>query len=73
MSNGTYASWLAAAWGPVFLQGTAANTSGLWRATEMPQWDASAPASGNQGGSAMAVTTDSDAAIASAEFVKFLN
>lgn len=73
MSSGKYASWLAAAWGPVFLQGTAANTSGLWRAADMPQWDASAPASGNQGGSSMVVMADSDAAIVAAEFVKFLN
>lgn len=72
IASGKYASWIAAAWGPVFLQGTAANTSGLWQATEMPQWDASAPASGNQGGSAVAVTADSDAKIAAAEFVKFL-
>jgi multiple sugar transport system substrate-binding protein len=73
MSSGKYASWLAAAWGPVFLQGTAANTTGLWEATPMPQWDADAPASGNQGGSAMVVMKDSDAQIAAAEFVKFLN
>lgn len=73
MSRGEYASWLAAAWGPVFLQGTAANTSGLWRATELPQWDAAAPASGNQGGSADVVMADSANPIASAEFVKFLN
>lgn len=72
IANGRYASWLAAAWGPVFLQGTASETSGLWQATPMPQWDASAPASGNQGGSAVAVTADSDADIVAAEFVKFL-
>lgn len=72
IASGKYASWLSAAWGPVFLQGTAADTSGLWQATPMPQWDASAPASGNQGGSSIAVTADSDAAIVAAEFVKFL-
>ncbi|GAA2226774.1 extracellular solute-binding protein [Herbiconiux moechotypicola] len=73
MSNGSYASWLAAAWGPVFLQGTAENTSGLWQATELPQWEGAEPASGNQGGSAVTVLADSDAKIAAAEFVKFLN
>lgn len=72
-SRGEYASWLAAAWGPVFLQGTAANTSGKWRATELPQWDASAPASGNQGGSALTVMAGSDNPIAASELVKFLN
>lgn len=73
MSRGQYGSWLAAAWGPVFLQGTAANTTGLWRATDMPQWDASKPASGNQGGSADVVMAGSKHAIAAAQFVKFLN
>jgi len=73
MSNGNYVSWLAAAWGPVFLQGTAANTAGLWRAAPMPQWSASDPASGNQGGSADVVMAGSKHAIAAAQFVKFLN
>lgn len=72
IASGKYASWLAAAWGPTFLQGTAAGTSGLWQATAMPQWDAAAPASGNQGGSSIAVAADSDAKIVAAEFVKFL-
>lgn len=72
IASGKYASWLAAAWGPVFLQGTAADTAGLWQASPMPQWDVSAPASGNQGGSSIAVTADSDAKIVAAEFVKFL-
>src|ERR1700712_3739742 len=73
MSHGDYASWLAAAWGPVFLQGTAANTTGLWRAADLPQWDAKKPASGNPGGSADVVLAGSKHAIAAAEFIKFLN
>lgn len=73
IASGKYASWLAAAWGPIFLQGTAAQTSGLWSAAPLPQWDASKPASGNQGGSADVVMTDSKNPIAAAEFIKFLN
>ncbi|MDN4613527.1 extracellular solute-binding protein [Leifsonia sp. F6_8S_P_1B] len=73
MSRGEYASWNAAAWGPVFLQGTAANTAGQWRATQLPQWDADKPASGNQGGSADVVLAKSKHPIVAAEFVKFLN
>jgi multiple sugar transport system substrate-binding protein len=64
---------MAAAWGPVFLQGTAENTTGLWKASQLPQWDASKPASGNQGGSADVVLGDSDSPIVAAEFVKWLN
>ena len=40
VANGKYAAWPTAAWGPVFLQGTAGKTSGKWRAADLPQWDA---------------------------------
>lgn len=52
MSSGKYASWLVAAWGPYFLTSVAKDTSGLWRAAELPQWTAGAHVSGNQGGGA---------------------
>ncbi len=73
LANGTYASWQTAAWGPLFLQGTAADTSGLWRAAPLPQWDASAPSAGNWGGSSTAVLANTDAPIAASEFAKWLN
>ena len=48
LNNGKWASLPIAAWGPVFLQGAAAKTSGKWRAADLPQWDASTvvPATG---------------------------
>jgi multiple sugar transport system substrate-binding protein len=52
MSSGKYAGWLVAAWGPYFLTSVAKNTSGLWRAAELPQWTAGAHVSGNEGGGA---------------------
>ena len=52
MSSGKYASWLVAAWGPYFLTSVAKDTTGLWRAAELPQWTAGAHVSGNQGGGA---------------------
>lgn len=73
IAAGKYASWLAAAWGPVFLQGTAASTSGLWSASPMPQWDQANPASGNQGGSADVVMKGSKNPIVASQFIKFLN
>jgi len=73
IASGKYASWLAAAWGPTFLQGTAAKTAGLWSVTPLPQWDTSKPASGNQGGSADVVMKGSRNPIVAAQFVKFLN
>ena len=48
--SGQASAWPAAAWGPVFLQGTAGNTSGLWRATTIPQWEAGETVSSNWAG-----------------------
>ncbi|MFB7249972.1 ABC transporter substrate-binding protein [Microbacterium sp. NPDC056234] len=73
LSNGKYAGWLTAAWGPVFLQGTAENTSGLWRAAPLPQVEEGASASGNWGGSSDAVLATSKNPIAAAELAMFLN
>jgi multiple sugar transport system substrate-binding protein len=73
LSRGTYATWLTAAWGPVFLSGNAKGTSGKWRAAPLPQWDASKPASGNWGGSTSAVISGTKNPIAAAKFAEFLN
>jgi multiple sugar transport system substrate-binding protein len=73
LANGKYASWVSAAWGPVFLQGTAADTGGKWHAAELPQWTAGAKASGNVGGSANAVLKSSKNPVAAAKFAEFLN
>jgi multiple sugar transport system substrate-binding protein len=73
LNRGQYATWLTAAWGPVFLSGSAKSTSGKWRAAPLPQWDPSKPASGNWGGSTTAVIKGSKNAIAAAELAKFLN
>ena len=73
LNNGKYATWLTAAWGPVFLGGSAKSTAGKWRAAPLPQWDASKPVSGNWGGSTTAVMTGTPHAIAAAKFAEFLN
>lgn len=73
LANGKYASWQTAAWGPVFLQGTAGNTSGLWRATTIPQWEEGDNVSSNWGGSTDAVLTTSQNKIAAAELAKWIN
>ncbi|MET0693730.1 MAG: extracellular solute-binding protein, partial [Propionibacteriaceae bacterium] len=72
-SNGKYAAWPAAAWGPVFLQGTAKKTSGKWRAVDLPQWDTAKPASGNWGGSTDAVLKISKSPIQAAQLALFIN
>ena len=73
LANGKYAGWLTAAWGPIFLQGTAESTSGLWRAAPLPQWKAGAEVSGNWGGSSDAVLASSKNPIAAYELAKFIN
>jgi multiple sugar transport system substrate-binding protein len=73
LANGKYAGWLTAAWAPVFLQGTAENTSGLWRAAPLPQWNAGEEVSGNWGGSSDAVLASTKNPIAAYELAKFIN
>jgi len=73
LANGTYAGWLTAAWAPSFLQGTAGDTAGLWRAAPMPQWDAANPNSGNWGGSTLAALSTTKNPIVAAELAKFIN
>jgi multiple sugar transport system substrate-binding protein len=73
LADGTYASWQVGAWGPVFLQGIAKDTSGSWRAADLPQWTAGANAAGNWGGSTSAVITGTQNPIAAAKFAEFIN
>jgi len=73
LANGTYASWVTAAWGPVFLSGIAGKTAGDWRAVPLPQWNAGQHASGNWGGSTDAVTTQSKYPQQAATFAMWLN
>ena len=73
LARGKYATWLTAAWGPVFLTGSAGESTGKWRAAPLPQWDAARPASGNWGGSTTAAITGTKNPIAAAKFAEFLN
>jgi multiple sugar transport system substrate-binding protein len=73
LANGKYATLPIAAWGPVFLQGTAGKTSGKWRAADLPQWDPSKVVSSNWGGSTDAVLKLSKNQIAASQFALFIN
>ena len=59
LSSGKYATYVAAGWGPGYLQSVAQKTSGKWRAAPLPQWTAGANAQGDWGGSAFSVTDQS--------------
>jgi multiple sugar transport system substrate-binding protein len=73
LANGKWATLLIAAWGPVFLQGTAGKTSGKWRAADLPQWDAANLVSSNWGGSTDAVLKLSKNQIAASQLALFIN
>ncbi len=73
LASGKYATLPIAAWGPVFLQGTAGKTSGKWRATELPQWTGGQMVSSNWGGSTTAVLKSSQKQVAASQFALFLN
>ncbi|WP_110589258.1 ABC transporter substrate-binding protein [Microbacterium suaedae] len=56
--DGTYAVYVAAAWGPGYLGGLEdADAEAQWRAAPVPQWDPNNPVQINWGGSTFAVTT----------------
>lgn len=56
--DGSYATYLAAAWGPGYLGGLSdADEDAVWRAAPMPQWDPANPVQVNWGGSTFAVTS----------------
>lgn len=71
--DGTYAVYLAAAWGPGYLQGlSGADKSAVWQAAPLPQWDAANPVQVNWGGSTFAVTTQAKDPEASAKVAEGL-
>ncbi|MDQ0574491.1 ABC transporter substrate-binding protein [Agromyces albus] len=56
--DGSYAIYIAAAWGPGYLGGLSdADADAVWRAAPVPQWDPANPVQINWGGSTFAVTT----------------
>ncbi len=59
LANGSYATYVSAAWAPGYLTGAggAATGGAEWQVAPLPQWDASKPVSVNWGGSTFAVTT----------------
>ncbi|HEU5353498.1 MAG TPA: extracellular solute-binding protein [Actinocrinis sp.] len=73
LDNGTYLSWVAAVWAPGTLASEAADTSGKWAMAPLPQWNAGDQVTGNWGGSATSVTSDSKHPRQAAEFITWLN
>ena len=72
LASGKYAGWLTAAWGPLFLEGAAPKTTGLWNAGTLPQWNAGDNVAGAWGGSSYAVVKGTKHNIAAYELAKFI-
>ncbi|MBW9092341.1 extracellular solute-binding protein [Microbacterium jejuense] len=69
--DGTYAIYVAAAWGPGYLQGLeGTDDNAQWRAAPVPQWDTANPVQINWGGSTFAVTSQAKDKEASATVAK---
>jgi len=69
--DGSYAIYVAAAWGPGYLGGLeGANSDATWQVAPVPQWDASNPVQINWGGSTFAVTSQADDPVAAATVAK---
>jgi multiple sugar transport system substrate-binding protein len=73
LNDGTQVGWVSAVWGPGVLEGNAKDTKGKWKVAPIPQWDPAKPATGNWGGSATSVTTQSKHKKQAATFVAWLN
>lgn len=73
LNDGSQVGWLSAVWAPGVLEGNAADTAGKWAMAPMPQWDASKPATGNWGGSATSVTSQSKHPAEATKFIEWMN
>lgn len=73
LNKGTQIGWLSAVWAPGVLAGNAPDTAGKWEMAPMPQWDPDNPSTGNWGGSATGVTTQSKHLEQATEFATWLN
>jgi len=73
LNDGSQIGWLSAVWAPGVLAGNAADTAGLWEMAPMPQWDVDNPSTGNWGGSATSVTSQSQHVAEATKFILWMN
>jgi len=72
LDGGKNASRLSPAWGPAGMQLNMTKSNGNWRAAQIPQATAGGTATGNWGGSTLAVVAGSQHAKEAAEFVQWV-
>lgn len=74
IQSGNVVTWMSGSWAAAIISGNAPKTSGLWAASEMPQWTAgSHTAASWGGGSSNVVLKGSDHPQEAAEFADWLN
>ncbi len=73
LGNSTIACWTAGAWGPSLIESAAADLSGDWEVSLMPQWSAGGAVNGNYGGSTDAVPAKSAHPKEAETFIRWLN
>ncbi|AEE44667.1 ABC transporter substrate-binding protein [Cellulomonas fimi] len=73
LNDGTQVGWISAIWAPGVLEGNAPDTAGTWKMAPMPQWEEGDAATGNWGGSATSVTSQSTHKEEAAKFIAWLN
>ncbi|MBO3100824.1 ABC transporter substrate-binding protein [Cellulomonas fengjieae] len=73
LNDGTQAAWVSAIWAPGVLEGNAPDTVGKWAMAPLPQWNEGDEATGNWGGSASSVTSQSKHPEEAAEFIAWMN
>lgn len=73
MAGGKYAMWITGAWAPGSIASTIPQTAGKWAAAPVPQWNAGANVSAENGGSSDAVPVTSKNKAAAVAFTEWLD
>jgi multiple sugar transport system substrate-binding protein len=73
LNDGQQVGWVSSVWAPGVLSGNAQSTAGKWVMAPLPQWDASANATGAWGGSSVAVSSQSKHVAAAIKFMTWLD
>ncbi|WP_207453956.1 ABC transporter substrate-binding protein [Desertivibrio insolitus] len=73
LGDGSIASLTIGAWMPANLESGVPDGAGKWRVAPMPQWEAGANATAENGGSSLAIPADADNKELAYEFIEYAN
>ncbi|WP_084587528.1 ABC transporter substrate-binding protein [Devosia riboflavina] len=73
LDDGTYSSWVTAAWAPVLMEQSMTKSFGKWRAAPMPQWQPGGKVASNWGGTVFSAFSTSPQLKEAAEFATFMS